>query len=67
MILLCSISCSDLNCTVDGGGGDDSFEFNNMLYLSYKIRFEALKGQRGRKIDKRSKDDACKVLFYKST
>jgi hypothetical protein len=49
MILLCSISCSDLNGSFDGD--DDSFGFNDMLYLSIKIRFEAPKRQPGREGD----------------
>jgi hypothetical protein len=36
MILFCSISCNDLNGSVDGDcadDGDDSFGFNNVLLL----------------------------------
>jgi hypothetical protein len=49
MILLCNISCSDLNGNVDDDdGADDSFEFNNMLSFIMQIRLEAPKRQRGR-------------------
>jgi hypothetical protein len=49
MILLCNISCSVLNGSVDCTDGDgDSFEFNNMLSFIMQIRLEAPKRQRGR-------------------
>jgi hypothetical protein len=52
MILLCNISCSVLNgsvdCTDGDDGGGDSFEFNNMLSFIMQIRLEAPKRQRGR-------------------
>jgi hypothetical protein len=48
MILLCNISCSVLNGSVDDDGADDSFEFNNMLSFIMQIRLEAPKRQRGR-------------------
>ena len=55
MILLCSISCNDLNgdsvddC-VDGEDGGDSFIQSSLTcrHLSSKIRFEEPKRQRGR-------------------
>jgi hypothetical protein len=49
MILFCSISCSDLNGSVedDADGGGDSLKFNNVLSLSCKIiRFEAPRRER---------------------
>jgi hypothetical protein len=57
MILLCSISCNDLNgdsvddC-VDGEDGGDSFIQSSLTcrHLSSKIRFEEPKRQRGREI-----------------
>jgi hypothetical protein len=49
MILLCSISCSELNGDC-AGGNDDSFIQSSIMcsYLSCKIRLEAPKRQRGR-------------------
>ena len=55
MILLCSISCSDLNDDGDcAGDEDDSVIFNLIMcsHLSYKIRFEAPKRQRGREVER---------------
>jgi hypothetical protein len=49
VILLCSISCNDLNGVVDcAGDDDDSFIQSSIMcsYLSYKIRFEARERQR---------------------
>ncbi len=55
IILLCIISCSDLNGTsvddcIDDDSGDDSFIQSSIIcsHLRCKIRFEALKRQRGR-------------------
>ena len=53
MILLCSISCNDLNGVVDcvGDGSDDgSFIKSSIMYsyLTGKIRFEVSRRQRGR-------------------
>ena len=53
MILLCSISCNDLNGVVDcvGDGSDDgSFIQSSIMcsYLTCKIRFEVSRRQRRR-------------------
>ena len=52
IILLCIISCSNRNGSVDctdGEGNDDSFIQSSLMccHLSCKIRFEALKSWRG--------------------
>ena len=52
MILLCSISCSDLNGRVDGGADiGDSLEFTTCRHLLCKIRFEAPMGHWEREED----------------
>ena len=48
VILFDSISCSDLNGSVDSA---DSFEFNNMLLLIIQIIFESPNRERGREED----------------
>jgi hypothetical protein len=60
MILLCSISCSDVNGDgVDCAGDDGSVIFNSIMcaYLSHEIRFEAPK--RPREGDR----EDCKMLL----
>jgi hypothetical protein len=66
MILLCNISCSVLNGSVDctdGDGGGDSFEFNNMLSFIMQIRLEAPKRQRGREGERERGGDKAKMLL----
>ena len=62
MILLCIISYSDPNGSVDcTGDGDDSFiEFDMCSYLSCKIRFKAPKRQRGTEGDDK---DTVKLIY----
>ena len=55
MILLCSISCNDVNgsvvdCATDDDGDDGSFIWSSVIYRSvpYKIRIEAPNSEGGR-------------------
>jgi hypothetical protein len=59
-ILLCSISCSDLNGRVgvgsaDGVDGGASFELNNVLSFIIQNKVEAPETQRGRERERDSK------------
>jgi hypothetical protein len=58
MILLCSISCSELNGDC-AGGNDDSFIQSSIMcsYLSWKIRLEAPKRQRGKRMEREDKEE----------
>jgi hypothetical protein len=62
VILLCSISCSEVNGDCDCAGDDDSLIFNSIMcsYLSYKIRFEARERDSERERD--SKDAEVKFI-----
>ncbi len=64
IILLCSISCSDLNdSVVDCAADDDLVVFNSIMssHLSCKIRFDGPMRHPGREVKRNNA--ACKVNF----
>jgi hypothetical protein len=67
MILLCSISCSEINGSVvdcaNGIDDSDLFEFITCRHLLCKIRFEAPMRQRGRDEDIKGAEVKFTVIY----